>query len=161
MKLLKKFIALLLLTEIILCNNNAMQAKAVTKVNPSKYTTYTEKKYTSTGLQLGKTYRIYHYKFKYTLSECKKIVKKGNKLSKYADVLSLITSPLSLKADVAVVTTAVIYCLGKSASNEVNFFQKAVSKKKGVSIEYDYYVCMNGCLNGTSNFKKNYKMKYI
>ncbi len=137
-------------------NTNGILVYAASSSKSKNYTTYTEKEQTTTGIRIGKTYRIYHITVKYSYKDCVRLKKQTANLSgNGATAASIVAGYIPGTYGVF---GAIVSVMGMSASNYNKIFSNAVKRKKGIVISYDWWVCMNG--TSADNKGTNYKMKY-
>lgn len=95
-------------------------------------------------------YAVQKIKTYYSYNECKKIVQNYKTTSKISTISAALTGKNPF-------ISAALVAYGYSMTDAAEFFQKAVNKRTGVEISYDYY------LSNTShsmNVAKNTKITY-
>lgn len=94
--------------------------------------------------------KIKHY---YSYSKCKSIVKKAKKYKSATPLARLIIA----ESSAALPLDLFLASFKKSCTQIKNFYQKAVTKKKGVEVSYTYHIANNNAQHHSRDFSKKYK----
>lgn len=91
----------------------------------------------------------------YTYNDCVNMRRQAQQMQSGSEIAAFMGR---LVPNAGNIVSALIALMGRSAGNYVNTFNTAIGRGKGITVTYDYWVCMNGTVH--DNKAKNNVLRY-